>query len=124
MTSEQARKLSSIFRQFCDAAKNSIDSFAQLADDALKVLSEPDTKQVSVATFDGRAAQLKNGLVNRKEIAELLGVCVRTVGNLIKDGLPTVPVRGRLQFDCEEVLTWAKDRRIRERGKTKLRVVS
>lgn len=124
MTSEQTKKLSLIFHRACDSAKDFIDIFAQLADDALQVLSEPDEKRVSIATGNGRAAQPENRLLNRKEIAERLGVSVRTVGDLINDGLPTVPLgKRRVQFDCEEVLTWAKDRRIKSNRKTNLRVV-
>lgn len=124
MTSEQTKKLSSIVRRACDSAKDLFDIFAQLADDALQVLSEPDEKRVSIATGNGQAAQPENRLLNREEIAEHLGVSVRTVGDLIKDGLPTIPLgKRRVQFDYEEVLTWAKDRRIKGVQKTNLRVV-
>lgn len=124
MTIQQAQKLSSIVRRACDVAKDSIDSFAQLTDCALQVLSEPEEKEVSIATFDNRAAR-PEGFMNRKEIAKFLGVSVRTVGDLITEGLPTIPLgKRRIQFDPEEISVWAKDRRIKGHRKPKLRVVS
>ena len=123
MTSEQAKKLSSIFRRACGVAKNSIDNFAQLADDALKVLSEPDEKRVSIATDDNRAVQPERKLLNQKELAGRLNVSPRTISNLQKEGLPVKKLRTRTLFNYEEVLLWIEKNQIKPSRKTNLRVV-
>lgn len=123
MTSEKVAKLSSIFRQACNVAKSSLDSFAQLADDALQILSEPDEKQVSIATGDNRAAQPERKLLNKKEIAECLNVSPRTVSNLQKEGLPVVKLRTRTLFNYEDVLLWIEENQNKPSRKTSLRVV-
>lgn len=123
MTTEQKQKLSSIVRRACDAAKDSIDIFAQLADDALQVLSEPNGNQVSIATNRRRAAQPERRLFNKKEIAERLGVCPRTVSTLQTEGLPVVKIGTRILFDYEKVLLWIDEEKNEERGKGNLRMV-
>ncbi len=112
----QAKILKQFFHQFAELASETLTALVEV---------EKEEKQVSIATQSHRAAHPEKGFLNRKQIAERLGVSVRTVSELIKDGLPTIPLgKKRIQFDCEEVLSWAKNRRIKERGKTKLRVVS
>lgn len=116
MNAEQTKILMQFFHQFAELASKTLTAFVEV---------EKVEEQASMATFDNRAVRPEKRFVNRKEIAERLGVSVRTVGNLISDGLPIVPLgKRRVQFEVEEVLTWAKDRRIKGRGKPKLRVVS
>ena len=117
MTPEQAKILRQSFFKIAEVFSETLTAFIE-------------NEETPVQIFP-RSAMHENRLLNRKEIAERLGVSVRTVGNLIKEGLPTVPVgERRVLFDCEEVLTWAKDKRIEEAGKieesgkTKLRAVS
>ncbi len=44
-------------------------------------------------------------LVNRRELAELLGVCERTITNMRADGiLPHYRVRGGVRYDPAEIL--------------------
>ncbi len=107
--------------------KQFVHRFAELADETLTafVKVESEDKKVSIATLPARLSKPEKSLLNRKEIAERLGVSVRTVGNLISDGLPTVPLgKKRVQFNYDEVLLWLKDKKIKGRAKPKLRVVS
>jgi predicted DNA-binding transcriptional regulator AlpA len=116
MTAAKVKILKQFFHQVAELASDTLTAFVEV---------EREEKEVSIATFDGQAARPENRFVNRKEVAARLGVSVRTVSDLINEGLPTVPLgKRRVQFDCEEVLSWTKDRRIKGRGKTKLRVVS
>lgn len=115
MNAEQTKILKQFFHQVAELASDALTAFVEI---------EREEKKVSIATFDNRAAH-PEGFMNRKEIAKFLGVSVRTVGDLITEGLPTIPLgKRRVQFDPEEVSVWAKDRRIKGRGKTKLRAVS
>jgi len=60
------------------------------------------------------------GLLNRAEVAELLGVSKRTIDNLVTQGLPYVLLgRRTARFDPAEVMAWVK----RERGVRRLGVV-
>lgn len=116
MNAAQAEILKQCFHQFAKLAGETLTAFVEV---------EKEEKRVSNATLPAQTAKPKKGLVNRKEIAELLGVSVRTVSNLISDGLPTVPLgKKRVQFNYDEVLLWLKDRKIKGRAKPKLRVVS
>jgi len=113
MTTKQAKILGLFFVKVAGLAAETLTEFAE---------SEERSNQVSLSSPPTNS---ENRLLNRKEIAERLGVSVRTVSELINDGLPTVPLgKRRIQFDCEKVLNWAKNRRLEERGNTKLRVVS
>jgi len=120
MTAEQVQKMSMIFRQVRDALKHLIDAIAQLAEDALNVFSGVGTANTSKLLPTSQ----RNELLTKKELAECWKVSERTISNLQTEGLPTVPFGTSIRFDYEECLTWAKDRRIKGRGKTKLRVVS
>ena len=112
MNAAQAKILSQFFHQVANLAEHTLTAFVENEETTEQVLSLPP-------------AHYENRLLNRKEIAELLGVSVRTIGSLIKDGLPTVPLgKRRILFDYEEVLLWAKDKGIKGRGKNKLRAVS
>lgn len=119
MNIEQAKKLSLIFRQMCNVAKSSIDSFADLAETALQVLSESD------ATNQKALPPMANDshFLNRKQLAQRLNISPRTVSKLQSEGLPVVPIGSRVLFDYEEVLLWIKGKEVKEYRKTKLRVV-
>lgn len=116
MNAAQTKILKQFFHQVAELASETLTAFVEV---------EREEKKVSIATLPARTLKPEKRLLNRKEIAEFLGVSVRTVGNLISDGLPTMSLgKKRVQFDCEEVLLWLKDRKIKGRAKTKLRVVS
>lgn len=119
MTAEQAKKLSLIFRQVRDVVKNSIDDLADIAENALSVFVESETisrKELLPMTSESR-------LLNKTELAKRLGISVRKVSDLQTEGLPTVKLGKRVLFDYEDVLIWAKDKKIKSRRKNKLRVV-
>ncbi len=120
MTGEQVQKLSLIFRQVRDVMKHSIDDIAQLAEDALIVFL--DTETVNAAKLLSSSPEKE--LLTKKELARRWKVSERTISNLQNEGLPKRYLGKSIRFDYEEVSTWAKDRKIKGRGKTKLRVVS
>ncbi len=113
MTAEQAK----ILGLFCY-------KFAELAAETLKAFAEKEPTENQVLSLPSPITQKR--FMNRKEVAEFLGVSVRTVSKMIKeDNLPTASLgERRIQFDSEKVSTWANEQRIKGRGKTKLRVVS
>ncbi len=120
MTAEKVQKLSLIFRQVRDVVKHSIDDITELAENALQVLSDSDAaNQKALPPMES-----DNRLLNRKQIAQRLNISPRKVSNLQTEGLPVVQIGRRILFDCEEVLLWIKGKEVKERGKSKLRVVS
>lgn len=119
MTAEQAKKLGLIFRQVRDVVKNSIDDLADIAENALSVFveSENTTRRELPPVIN------ENRLLDKTELAERLGISVRKVSDLQTEGLPTVKLGKSVRFDYDEVLIWAKDRKIKSRRKNNLRVV-
>lgn len=120
MTADKVQKLSLIVRQARDVVKHSIDDIAQLAEDALTVFSEVE----SVNTPGLLLPSPEKELLTKKELAERWKVSERTINNLQKKGLPTIPFGKSIRFEYEECLIWAKDRKNKGSGKPKLRVVS
>ncbi|MBP6023926.1 helix-turn-helix domain-containing protein [Ferruginibacter sp.] len=55
-----------------------------------------------------------DSLVNRKEIAKFLRVSLPTLTDWIKRGLPSHPQRGRVYFDKNEVITYIKEKKLRQ----------
>lgn len=119
MTAEQCKRLSFIFRQVRDVVKHSIDEITELAENALSVFIEDEEANRRALP----SANDEKRLLDRKELAERLNVSVRTIGELLKEDLPSVRIKTRVQFDYEEVLTWLKSREIEDRRKNGLRVV-
>jgi excisionase family DNA binding protein len=112
MTIEQAKILS----QF-------IFKFAQLANDTLMAYVEKEEKSISITTFNKQPVDSEKRLLNKKELAERLGVSVRTISSLQKEGLPTVQFgKKRVQFNYDKVLAWL-EREVEISRKTKLCVV-
>lgn len=54
-------------------------------------------------------------LQSREELAHLLGVTVRTVDELVRDGMPSIRVRRRRMFDYSDVMQWLRDRNERSK---------
>jgi predicted DNA-binding transcriptional regulator AlpA len=116
MNAAQVKILKQFFHQFAELASETLTAFVEV---------ESKEKQVSIATNLNRVAQPEKILLNKKEIAARLGVSARTVSELQTEGMPTVHLgKRRIQFNYEEVLIWLKGRKIKGRGKTKLRAVS
>jgi len=111
MTSEQVKILSQFFQQVAGLAGETLTAFVEC---------EKPIEKVSPQRINN-----EKRIIDRKELAERLGVSVRTISNLQNEGLPTIQRFGRrILFDYEDVLTWAKDKEIKGRRKNKLRVVS
>lgn len=120
MTPGQVQKLSVIFRQVREVMKNSIDDIAQLAENALNVLADEETANPAKLL-----SQIQhNELLTKKELAQRLKISERSISTLQAEGLPVHSFGKSIRFDYEEVVIWAKNRKIKGRGKTKLRVVS
>ena len=120
MTTERAKSLIHIFRQMREVVKDAIDNLEAIAENALMIFVDDETKQKILPS----SVAIENRLLNQKELAERLGVCVRTISNLQSEGMPAVHLgKKRVQFDYEEVLIWAKDKNIKSRRKNNLRVV-
>ena len=101
--------MEAIFHQIADLASETLTAFIEL---------ETEEEKVSIATNLSRAAQPQKNLLNKKELAERLGVSVRTVSELQTEDMPTVLLgKRRIQFDYDEVLIWLKGRRVKGRGK-------
>jgi hypothetical protein len=49
-------------------------------------------------------------LVDTAALAKRLGICTKTVGALVRDGMPFVPVGGARRFDFPEVVLWLRER--------------
>lgn len=120
MTSEKAKKLILIFRQVRELMKHWIDELGEIGEAALMIFveNEETTRKAS-----NSSVAIENRLLNKKQLAQQLGVSARTVSNLQTEGLPVVKLGKRILFDYEEVLTWAKDKEIKGHRKNKLRVV-
>ncbi len=120
MTVEQVKKLSLVFRQVREVVKDAVDNLESIAENALIIFADDGTDRKVLPS----SVAIENRLLNQKELAERLGVSVRTVSNLQSEGMPVVHLgRKRVQFDYEEVLIWAKDKKIKSRRKNNLRVV-
>jgi excisionase family DNA binding protein len=120
MTTEQAKKLSFIVRQMRDVVKRSIDELTELAEAALFVSVNDETPSRKILP---QSIQNENRLLNKKEIAQRLGVSVRTISNLQTEGLPTQKIGKRVLFNYEKVLLWLEGREIKSRRKNNLRMV-
>lgn len=105
-----SQNFESIFHQVANLAEHTLTAFVENEETTKQVLSLPQV-------------HYENRLLNKKQLAERLGISVRTVSDLQTEGLPTVNLRKRVLFDYEEVLTWAKEKDVKNYRKNKLRVV-
>ncbi len=65
-----------------------------------------------VKKTDEKIGSNAEGLLNRKEIAELLRVSLVTLTDWMKRGLPCHKQRGRVYFEKEEVLSYIREKKI------------
>lgn len=119
MTAEKAEKLCMIFRQVCEVLKDALDNLEAIAENALTIFVDDESDRKTLPL----SVAFENRLLNKKEIAERLGVSVRTISDLQNEGLPIVRLRKRILFDYKEVLIWAKEKDLKSHRKNKLRVV-
>lgn len=118
MTTEKAQRLILIFRQIREVMKNTIDDIEAIAENALMIFVDgSEQKKVSASVA------IESRLFNQKELAAKLGISTRTVSNLQNEGMPKIKLGDRVVFDYEEVLNWAKGRKLKSRRNNNLRVV-
>ena len=118
MTVEQVRKLSLVFRQVRQVVKDTVDNLEAIAENALLIFVDDETDRKTLPL----SVAIETGLLNKKQLAERLGVSVRTISELQNEGLPVVKLGKRVLFDYHEVLTWAKEKKVKSRRKNTLRV--
>jgi excisionase family DNA binding protein len=119
MTVEQVKKLSVVFRQVREVVKDAVDNLESIAENALMIFVEDGTDRKALPS----SVAIEIGLLNKKQLAERLGVSVRTISELQNEGLPIVPFGKSVRFEYQEVLIWAKQRKIPKGRKSNLRVV-
>lgn len=49
-------------------------------------------------------------MLNKKELAEKLGISVSMVNKLLAQGMPKINIGKSVRFECEEVVKWIKER--------------
>ncbi|MGI8555851.1 MAG: helix-turn-helix transcriptional regulator [Pyrinomonadaceae bacterium] len=107
-TSKQAKILSRFIYQVAEVAAETLTAFVDEEKPIEKVLLP---------------VSHENRLLNKRELAARLGVSVRSLDNLISDGLKPVRIGKRVLFDYEKVLLWIEDQEIISRRKKNLRMV-
>ena len=50
-------------------------------------------------------------MLNKKELAEKLGISVSMVNKLLTQGMPRINIGKSVRFEYEEVIKWIKERR-------------
>lgn len=63
-----------------------------------------EAKSPPARLFENRIERL----LSRKELAAFLGVSLRTVDNLMRQGLPRIVIASRPRFDVVEVKEWLR----------------
>ncbi len=122
MRPEVTRKLRGVIREIRAQEKERIDRYFDLAEQLLTVVVA-DQGRSSATAVSGGADGGGSRLLNKAELAKRLGVSTRTVSDLLSDGMPCVRLGRRVQFDYEDVLTWAKGRQAKDQRTNRLRVV-
>lgn len=119
MTIEQAKRASQLIRQVRETFKTAIDEVSDIAENALTIFIDdgvPSRKKLSSGNKEKR-------LLNKVELAKRLGVCSRTVSDLLNEGMPFVQIKTRIQFDYDDVVIWLKSQTANQDRKNNLRVV-
>lgn len=122
MTQDQTEKLIRISGNIAALGKRFIeDVFSQL-EVAIRTLEAGPT----VAHESNRISKLEKpvGLIDRKQLAKLLGISERSICDLQNEGMPCHRFGRSVRFDHEEVLRWCQDRSKKQSRNRKLRVVA
>jgi hypothetical protein len=91
----------------------------QLADLFAEKLAECVEPEKPIEKVLLQKTNIEKRIIDKKELAARFGVSTRTISNLQNEGLPTINRFGsRVLFDFEDVLMWAKDKKIKGRRKT------
>lgn len=123
MTGDQAKALRIVLRDFRACEKERVDRCFDLAEEALSILVNDELSARSGTAVFADAAGGEVRLLTKSKLAERLGISTRTISELMTEGLPCVRFGKRVQFDYDDVLSWAKGRKIPIARRTKLRVV-
>lgn len=119
MTKEQAKRASQLIRQVRETVKTAVDEISDIAENALTIFTYTDvpSRMISATATDEKR------LLNKDELAERLGVCARTVSDLLNEEMPYIQIKTRILFDYDDVLFWLKNREVKNGRKNNLRVV-
>ena len=121
MTEEQAKGIMASLRGLRDAKRTYDDMLFDLAERV--VAASIDSKSPAMIHPVRTSSQITKRFVNRKELAEVTGLSVRTVSGLQAAGLPAVHAGRRVLFELEEAIAWIKESGTKARKKQRLRVV-
>jgi predicted DNA-binding transcriptional regulator AlpA len=123
MTEEQAKRITTTLRGLREAKRTYDDLLFDLVEDF--VTASIDNKYSSERRgVDKEATQINKRFVSRKELAQIVGLSVRTISDLQAAGLPTLKQTGRrVIFDLEDAVAWIKECGTKGRKKQGLRVV-
>jgi predicted DNA-binding transcriptional regulator AlpA len=121
MTAEQSEKLIRITGNLAALGKRFIDdAFCQVSVAIRTLEAGSSSSQIS----ETRNADKPIGLVDRKRLAELLGISQRSISDLLNEGLPCIRLNRSVRFDYERVLAWCEKRNEKVNRNRKLRVVA
>ena len=121
MTAEQSQKLIRITSNLAALGKRFIDDAFCQVEMAIRAIEDVTD---SPGLSQTRHADKPIGLVDRKRLAELLGISQRSISDLLNDGLPCIRLNRSVRFDYEEVLVWFHNSKKERDRKRRLRVVA
>lgn len=122
MASEQPRILTEIFNYVSEVERPRSECLLAGIEAVFRAFAQDNQTVVRVAIQNQPERQ--TGLVNRKGLAGLLGIAERTISDLQNEGMPCHRFGKSVRYEYQEVLAWSKNRKIRSRGKSKLRMVA
>ncbi len=118
---DRTDKLKEIFRNARQADRLGRSGLYDFLEAALTALIE---EVRAVVRETGCSSRGPAALLDRKQLAALLGISERSISDLQNDGMPCLRFGRCVKFDYEKILEWAAKRPDRRRGKSKLRMVA
>lgn len=115
MDSERLKPLKENFRR---SLHSLADAVADIADELLNA-----TSKVEQTREPNKAPQEQKQILDKKEVAKLLGISTRSINDRMNEGLPFFNTGRNVRFNREKVLIWAENRKIKRRRKNHLRVI-
>lgn len=123
LNSEKARDLGELLRKVQEGQQALTDAYFARIEQLIRSFVSPSNEPPAVRAVGNVAGQANGGLVDRKQLAALLGISERTVSDLQNEGMPFHRFGRSVRFGFDEVIEWSKGRRIRRRN-SKARVVA
>ena len=117
MNKEKVEEVKNILKQGRYATKEFVDVVFDLSERLFSALVSTDSQE----TIGQNLIPTKR-IMNKKELAEFLGISSRLLSDLQNEGLPIVQFGKRILFDVEDVLEWGKGKK-RKFQKSKSSVV-